>query len=379
MSVKVMQCAAGSFKLSRFPENSPQSLQAWDAADVLLINAAWDKQQHLNAPVVWVLNDQFGAITTALHACQPYLISDSFSAHQACRDNYQRNRLALEQSQLLDSLTLPEPPPDMVLFRLPKNLALLEYQLSVIKNRLKSDTIVIGTSMCKHLQRSMVDMINQQLGPCQPSLASKKARLLPCQPDSSLVTAAKADLLSYRIPELQLTLVNYPNLFSRERLDIGSRFLLENLPEHIHARHIVDMACGNGVLGIAAGQRAPEAKLSFTDESYMAIASAKHNAAENLGSARKMAFYSTHCLQGLPDQSADLVINNPPFHQQHVVGDYIARQMFKDAHRVLESGGRLLVVANRQLGYHIRLKQLFGQCTTLKGNPKFVLLEAVKQ
>jgi 16S rRNA (guanine1207-N2)-methyltransferase len=68
---------------------------------------------------------------------------------------------------------------------------------------------------------------------------------------------------------------------------------------------------------------------------------------------------------------------NPPFHQQQAITDHIAWQMFCDAKRVLTNHGRLLVIGNRHLGYHAKLKRLFGNVSVIASNKKFVILQAV--
>jgi len=72
------------------------------------------------------------------------------------------------------------------------------------------------------------------------------------------------------------------------------------------------------------------------------------------------------------------VLCNPPFHQQHAVTDHLAWQMFRDAKRCLQYGGELRIVGNRHLDYHHKLKKLFGNCTLIASNQKFVVLRAVK-
>jgi 16S rRNA (guanine1207-N2)-methyltransferase len=84
-------------------------------------------------------------------------------------------------------------------------------------------------------------------------------------------------------------------------------------------------------------------------------------------------------LQGVEDESIDLVVNNPPFHQANVIGDAIAWQMFIDARRVLRKDAALYVVGNRHLGYHTKVKKVFGNCEMITSNRKFVVLKAVKQ
>jgi len=72
------------------------------------------------------------------------------------------------------------------------------------------------------------------------------------------------------------------------------------------------------------------------------------------------------------------VVNNPPFHEKHAICDTIASQMFTESRDVLRRGGELWVVGNRHLDYQAKLKGLFGNCELVAGNPRFVVLMAVR-
>jgi 16S rRNA (guanine1207-N2)-methyltransferase len=52
--------------------------------------------------------------------------------------------------------------------------------------------------------------------------------------------------------------------------------------------------------------------------------------------------------------------------------------MFGTARAALRPGGELWVVGNRHLGYHVRLRRLFGRCDLVASDPKFVVLRAVR-
>ncbi len=84
-------------------------------------------------------------------------------------------------------------------------------------------------------------------------------------------------------------------------------------------------------------------------------------------------------MSGFPENSADCIVCNPPFHQQHVIGDHIAWQMFQQAQRVLRKGGELRVIGNRHLNYHVHLKKLFGNWHAVAGNAKFAIIKAYKR
>ena len=109
----------------------------------------------------------------------------------------------------------------------------------------------------------------------------------------------------------------------------------------------------------------------------MAVQSAQENWQAALGERS----VSIRAGDGLAEQAADsldLVLCNPPFHQQQVVGDFLAWRMFQQARAALVTGGELWIVGNRHLGYHAKLKRLFRGVEQVAATPKFVILRASK-
>jgi 16S rRNA (guanine1207-N2)-methyltransferase len=115
----------------------------------------------------------------------------------------------------------------------------------------------------------------------------------------------------------------------------------------------------------------------FCDESFQAVQSTENNIIANMRGANT----TTRVDDGLVHTEAnslDLILCNPPFHQQSTVSTDIAFNLFRSAKRALTKRGQLWIVANRHLGYHVVLNRLFGNCTTEASNKKFVILKAVK-
>lgn len=175
------------------------------------------------------------------------------------------------------------------------------------------------------------------------------------------------------------TVTNHAGIFCAERLDIGTRFFLGHLPARSGPDRVVDLGCGNGVVGLSAALANPEATVTFIDESYQAVASAEETFRANTGPDAKAEFVVGDGPAELPSASVDLVLNNPPFHSHQATTDATARTMFLGARDALRPGGELWVVGNRHLGYHTRLRRIFGNCVTVAGDPKFVVLRAVKR
>ncbi len=374
------EIAGQSLTLDRFPpDQKNRSLQAWDAADELLVETALPLLQSGPATLL-LLNDQFGALAAALASYQPVQVSDSYISQLATRYNFQQNQLDLPQLTQLSSLD-PLPAASLVLLKLPNNHSYLRYQLRQLKQQLPADCQIIAAAKAKDISQNLLNIFRQELGPVEASLTVRKCRIIRCQidPQQALATTPVFPLRWQDSTE-QLLMINHANVFSRDGLDIGARFLLQHLPRCAPGQRVIDLGCGNGVLGIRMLQQQPELQLLGTDESYMAIESARLTLAANFPALVSQAeFIIDDCLASQADNSADVVICNPPFHQQHAITDHIAWQMFSDARRVLKKHGRLRIVANRHLGYSEKLARLFGGCIHVASNAKFTILEAIKR
>jgi len=370
----------GNFKLERLPKTTKGDLRAWDAADELILNTLHSEHASLlklSDPIL-LINDSFGALATSLHQSSLHSWSDSCLSQLATKDNFRLNKLTDNCLFIPATDALPQSY-KLVIIKIPKTLSLLEDQLIRLKPHISPETIIIAGAMSKHIHTSTLQLFEKIIGTSSSSRATKKARLI-----FSKNTITKTPINPYpktlSIPEFQLSLLNHANVFSQNQLDIGARFLIQQLPKCPIAAHIVDLGCGNGVLGIIAQTLQTDAKLTFIDESYMAIASAKDSYQQHFKNKQHTAdFLISDCFKQYHGDKADLILCNPPFHQAHAVGDQIAWQMFLQSNQHLNTKGELWVVANRHLAYHVKLKKLFGNCRTIASNNKFVVLAAHKR
>lgn len=380
----------GSFELLRYPVRPKETLRAWDAADELILNHLAEQSIDCQRPLL--LNDAFGALAVALSkketnkeagkktdqqsALPPCSITDSFLAQQACLENLKRNQL--EPRSPLSPTTPLNGKYDLVIIKIQKSLAQLEDQLHRIRPYIDKHTLIIGGGMVKMIHNSTLKCFEKSLGPTTTSLASKKARLIFCNFDDTLAPPQNPYPSYYPLPDSDFQIQTHAGVFSQTSLDIGARFFLEHLPSDKQYKTIVDLACGNGVIGLSAAKKNKDAKLYFCDESFMAVESAESNFRKMFSDSREAAFVVDDCLSQFPKAKADLILNNPPFHQQNAIGDQIAWQMFQQSFHALCNGGELWVVGNRHLAYQQKLKRLFGNCETLAANNKFVILKAKK-
>lgn len=377
-AMNTLETPQGQFTLNRYPVRKGEQLRAWDAADEYLLQ--YLEEQHIltDSMKVLILNDSFGCLSIALASHKPCSISDSYVSQQAIKENIKTNNLKSQDITLKNSLQPVNNKYELIIIKAPKNLAMLEDQLFRIRDCCNENTVIIASAMSKHIHTSTLKIFERVLGPTTTSLARKKARLILTQLDATLKPGKSPYPSQYTLDKTSDIYFNHANVFSREKLDLGSRLMLKHIPVSDKYTKILDLACGNGILGITAARRNPKAHVTFVDESYMAVESAKLNTQNLIKNSDLVDFKVTDCLEGIDGNSLDLILNNPPFHQNHVVGDFIAWQMFKESFERLKVAGEIYIVGNRHLGYHIKLKRIFGNCEMVASNKKYVILKSVK-
>ena len=154
--------------------------------------------------------------------------SDSAVSHLATRENGAVNGRRLPA--LLASTDIPQDDFARVLYRLPRNHSLMRHQLQHLAPLLPSPAAFCGAIMAKYLDAATMGVVNDSLGEAAASLAWKKARLITL---NHLKQAQNVDddWLPFYSADYQLQLGNRGNVFSRGKLDRGSRLLIASLPQ----------------------------------------------------------------------------------------------------------------------------------------------------
>ena len=171
----------------------------------------------------------------------------------------------------------------------------------------------------------------------------------------------------------KFSLVLRPGVFAGGDLDPATRLLANEL-EIGNSQTILDLGCGSGILGMLAARLAPQSQVSLVDASALALATAEENCRQNnLTNTQVLASDSVAAVQ---NQRFDLVLCNPPFHEQGAHSNTTALRFIREVSGILAPRGRFLLVANQFLRYEPALRESFGNVTTLAQDRKYKVLLA---
>jgi 16S rRNA (guanine1207-N2)-methyltransferase len=154
-----------------------------------------------------------------------------------------------------------------------------------------------------------------------------------------------------------LTLKSDAGVFSKHRVDRGSKLLIEALRLTERERKVVDLGCGYGPIGLTIASLLPQATVYLSDVNERAVGLAQTNAAVNRISNVRIAAGAG--LTPFAGEKFDLIVTNPPIR----TGKTTIYAMIEEGYAALNPGGRFVAVVATKQGaksYERKLAEVFG-------------------
>ena len=352
--------------LRRWPDIEAENLFAYDASDRLLLDLA---EERIVGSRIAIIGDNYGALTTGaleLGASSIRVYQDDLLGERALAANlpggeYTNHPLGAE---LLHGATL-------VLMQLPRSLGELEEQLDAIARFADPAVTVIAAGRIKHITPTMNPIMQRYFGSFDVSHAQQKSRAFTLRSPRS-ATESPFPVRQFHT-DLELWNAAHGAVFAGATVDFGTRMLL--LAVRASAKDTgtaIDLGCGSGLVAASIARLKPGMRVIATDQSAAAVASARLTAELNDVDDRVIAIRDDG-LESQPENSAELIALNPPFHIGATVHTGQALRLFSHAARVLRPGGELWTVFNTHLGYRQALARIVGPTELITHNAKFTV------
>lgn len=367
--------------LRRHPDVEGHGLEASDAADRLILDESAALAAAVDEGELVVLDDAYGALALGAAAAGARGIrvhQDLVTGERALAANAQRAGLGDRVRSLPLGKELVAGA-RLVLLRLPRSLDRLDELAGLVARYAASDVVVVAGGRLKHMSTTMNDVLGAWFDRVDVSHARQKSRVLTASgPRSQRRPSALGWPRGEHDDDLGVTVVAHGGVFAGTGVDIGTRFLIGQLGDAVpDAASAVDLACGSGVVAAWLARARPALRVTATDRSAAAAASARETAEVN-GVADRVTVNRADGLELLPDASERLVVLNPPFHSDAALHTGIAVHLFEDAARVLAPGGELWCVWNSHLRYRALLERAVGPTRQMARNPKFTVTASTR-
>ena len=180
--------------------------------------------------------------------------------------------------------------------------------------------------------------------------------------------------ISYVLGETDFTFLSDNGVFSKNKIDYGSRFLVETMLKHVNKTQlkILDMGCGYGFIGIVLAKKL-DSLVTLVDVNKRALHLAKENTKVNKVEAN---IIESNIYDNVSD-TFDIIVTNPPIR----AGKKVVESMLLGASSYLQSDGELWCVIRKDQGAKSMVKVLNDNYKTsiIAKSKGFYAIKALKK
>ena len=172
-----------------------------------------------------------------------------------------------------------------------------------------------------------------------------------------------------------LTLFLDNGVFSKNRLDFGTRLLLETIPLDDISGDILDMGCGYGPIGLFLAKMT-NSNIDMCDVNKRALHLS--SIASKFNKLKNVNIFESNCYSNIPDgKKYDFIITNPPIR----VGKKMLYDILFGANDYLKDHGEMWLVVNKDQGAKSLAKDLSEvyDAEVIRKNKGFYIIRAKKR
>ena len=276
-----------------------------------------------------------------------------------------------------DLLAQPAASLDAILFRVSKERAVSHHIINRASTLLKPGGLLLlsgeKTDGVKTYTRHACKLFGDN---CQPQKQGNYylARITKHSDDQpALDDRDYPNLRPIKCPD-DLPLQSKPGIFGWNKIDQGSAFLIQHLPNFLQRyqqppQSLLDLGCGYGYLSCAAAQQG-FTEITATDNNAAALRACRANFDALQINGTVIAGDAGSEITG----RFGAIVCNPPFHQGFNIDSELTQKFLRAAMRLLAPTGRALFVVNNFIALEKKARDYFPQVEEVARSGSFKLI-----
>lgn len=172
----------------------------------------------------------------------------------------------------------------------------------------------------------------------------------------------------------ELTFMSDLGVFSKNKVDYGSRVLLDAMDIQDSQTRLLDVGCGYGTLGISLKKVYPWLTVEMVDVNERAVHLAQQSIIQNqLDGIRAYYSYLYENVRG----TFDVIVSNPPIR----AGKKVVFEILERGYEYLNQGGELMIVIQKKQGAPSakkKMEEIYGNCKIVKRDKGYFILKSTK-
>lgn len=180
--------------------------------------------------------------------------------------------------------------------------------------------------------------------------------------------------IPFRYRKHQITFISDFGVFSKERVDYGSRVLLDCIDLSKKQKTLLDVGCGYGTLGISLKKEYQWLYVEMVDVNERAIhlanASIQYNGIQDTKAYLSSIYENVH-------GTYDVIVSNPPIR----AGKKVVFEILEKAFEYLNDDGELIIVIQKKQGAPSakkKMEEVFHNCEIVKRDKGYFVLKSKK-
>lgn len=181
--------------------------------------------------------------------------------------------------------------------------------------------------------------------------------------------------ITFRYREHDIVFISDYGVFSKERVDYGSRVLLEEIDIKPNQKKLLDVGCGYGTLGISLKKEFPWISADMVDVNERAVHLANESINYNKVSDAKA--YQSNIYENV-EGTFDIIVSNPPIR----AGKKVVFEILEKAYDHLNKYGELVIVIQKKQGAPSakkKMEDVFGNCEIVTRDKGYFILKSIKE